>query len=176
MNAYFFKMNQAERNDILNQHRKVYDGFVTTYGQQINQQPLYVQDYANDKEGLTVSNKGVVKTYTNVNINEADAMTGSRYLPDPNVSTYSGGYDPFESEYEGGFTGDDFIGGKGHMNAGTFENEPLEIELELEFGDEPSFEGVELFQSDIEDVENVEQLEEQLNKTLEMFKRFKNYL
>ena len=69
MNSYFFKMNQAERNDILDQHRKVYDGFATQYGQS-NQQPLYVQDFANDKGGVTVSNKGNVMSYRNMNINE----------------------------------------------------------------------------------------------------------
>ncbi|NBV28982.1 ATP-dependent helicase [bacterium] len=30
-----------------------------------------IQDFANDKKGITVSNKGVVKTYTNININES---------------------------------------------------------------------------------------------------------
>jgi hypothetical protein len=75
-------MSQAERNNILDQHKHVYDGFVTTYGQQINQQPIYVQDLANDKGGLVVNNKGVVKPYTNININESDAFTGAKYLPD----------------------------------------------------------------------------------------------
>ena len=74
MNAYFFKMSQAERNNILDQHKQVYDGFVTTYGQQINQQPLYIQDFANDKEGLVVNNKGEVKAYTNMGINESHSM------------------------------------------------------------------------------------------------------
>ena len=60
MAQYFFKMSQAEKNDILDKHRTVYDGYVTEYAQGSNQQPLYVQDFANDKEGITVSNKGVV--------------------------------------------------------------------------------------------------------------------
>jgi hypothetical protein len=70
MAQYFFKMSQAEKNNILDKHKHVYDGYVTEYGQNSNQQPLYVQDFANDKEGITVSNKGVVKPYTNMNINE----------------------------------------------------------------------------------------------------------
>jgi hypothetical protein len=48
---------------------------VTKYNQQSNQTPLYVQDLANDKMGLTVNNKGVVKPYSNMNINETH--TGS---------------------------------------------------------------------------------------------------
>jgi hypothetical protein len=71
MNAYFFKMNQEEKNNILDQHKQVYDGYVTRYNQESNQTPLYTQDFANDKEGITVNNKGEVKTYTNVGINES---------------------------------------------------------------------------------------------------------
>lgn len=71
MGQYFFKMSQAEKNDILDKHKTIYDGYVTEYGQQSNTQPLYIQDYANDKEGMVVSNKGVVKPYTNMGINES---------------------------------------------------------------------------------------------------------
>lgn len=70
MNAYFFKMTNEERSNILDQHKQVYDGYVTSYVQPSNEQPLYVQDMANDKQGLTVSNKGVVTGYKNMNINE----------------------------------------------------------------------------------------------------------
>ena len=70
MAQYFFKMSQAEKNDILDKHKTIYDGYVTQYGQQSNTQPLYVQDFANDKGGITVNNKGEVKSYTNMNINE----------------------------------------------------------------------------------------------------------
>tara|TARA_R110000868_G_scaffold41307_2_gene141305 strand:+ start:548 stop:1150 length:603 start_codon:yes stop_codon:yes gene_type:complete len=65
-------MTQAEKNDILEQHKTIYDGYVTEYGQGNNETPLYVQDFANDKQGITVSNKGVVKPYTNMGINESD--------------------------------------------------------------------------------------------------------
>ena len=71
MSQYFFKMSQAEKNNILDQHKTIYDGFVTQFGQTSNTQPLYVQDYANDKGGFVVSNKGEVKPYTNVGINES---------------------------------------------------------------------------------------------------------
>jgi len=63
-------MTRDEKQNILDAHKSVYDGFATQYGQNTNQQPLYVQDFANDKNGITVSNKGVVKTYMNMNINE----------------------------------------------------------------------------------------------------------
>ena len=70
MNAYFFKMTNEERDNILDQHKTIYDGYVTSYAQQPKEQPLYTQDFANDKQGITVSNKGVVTAYKNMGINE----------------------------------------------------------------------------------------------------------
>jgi hypothetical protein len=40
------------------------------------EQPLFVQDFANDKNGVTVSNKFDVKHYTNVGINESTEKKG----------------------------------------------------------------------------------------------------
>ena len=70
MNAYFFKMTNEERDNILDQHKEIYDGYVTSYAQPAKEQPLYTQSYANDKEGLTVNNRGEVSKYKNVGINE----------------------------------------------------------------------------------------------------------
>ena len=70
MNSYFFKMNKQEKENILDQHKSLYDGYVTRDNTTSNQTPLYVQDLANDKNGITINNKGVVKHYMNVGINE----------------------------------------------------------------------------------------------------------
>jgi len=98
MNQYFFKMSQAEKNNILDQHKSVYDGFVTQYGQSNNQQPLYVQSYANDKGGLVVSNKGDVKPYTNMGINES--FNHLDQIGDSEADLENGTVD-LESEYIG---------------------------------------------------------------------------
>ena len=173
MNAYFFKMNQAERNDILDQHRKVYDGFVTTYGQQINQQPLYTQDFANDKEGLTVSNKGVVKTYNNIGINESNAMTGAKYLPDVSFD-FGGPDDQFETEYVG-FGGEDKIAdSETDMEHGTFDDDSTTYTLDFELENEPQFQNIDISEFD-DEIDNIKSLQEQLDKSLDMFKRFKKY-
>jgi hypothetical protein len=149
-------MNKAEKNDILDQHRQVYDGFVTTYGQQINQQPLYVQDYANDKGGITVNNKGEVKSYTNMRINEM---------------RYDGKDTGLFSEEEEEFIGQDMIGdGDTDMKHGTFGKTQEVDDEETNFEDFDAYE----FGDDI-DTEILEPLQEQVNKTLDMFKRFKNY-
>jgi|688.fasta_scaffold30693_8 hypothetical protein len=72
MNAYFFPVSNEERENILNRHKEVYNGYKTLNPNPVeNEQPLYVQDFANDKGGLVVNNKGEVKAYTNMGINEA---------------------------------------------------------------------------------------------------------
>lgn len=72
MNAYFSanRMSDSEKEDILKQHRTLYDGYRTMQPHVNNEQPLYVQDFAKDKVGVTLNNKGVAKPYTNVGINE----------------------------------------------------------------------------------------------------------
>ena len=64
------QISPEEKSDILNKHKHLYDGYKTLYPDVPNTQPLYVQDFANDKEGLVVTNKGDVKKYTNFGINE----------------------------------------------------------------------------------------------------------
>ena len=72
MNAYFFPVSNEERENILNKHKEVYSGYRTLNPNPVaNEQPLYVQDFANDKGGLVVNNKGEVKAYTNMGINES---------------------------------------------------------------------------------------------------------
>jgi len=72
MRGYFGlgQLSPSEKSDILDQHKQVYNGYKSMLPQVSNTQPLYVQDYANDKNGITVNNKGEVKHYTNFGINE----------------------------------------------------------------------------------------------------------
>lgn len=71
MNAYFFNITKEERENILDKHKTLYDGYVTMQGKGNNQEPLVVQDLANDKGGITLNNKGDVSTYKNFGINES---------------------------------------------------------------------------------------------------------
>ena len=73
MSGYFAagRLTQEEKENILSQHRHVYDGYRTMQPEVNNQQPLYVQDFAKDKVGAVINNKGVVKGYTNMGINES---------------------------------------------------------------------------------------------------------
>jgi hypothetical protein len=72
MKGYFGlgQMSTDEKSNILDQHRQIYNGYQTMQPKVLNTQPLYVQDFAGDKNGITMSNKGEMKHYTNVGINE----------------------------------------------------------------------------------------------------------
>lgn len=150
MNAYFVNVTKEERENILDKHKNVYDGYVTNYIQS-NQQPLYIQDFANDKDGVTISNKGVVKNYTNMNINE-DVYSGAGFEPD-NVQ--------YEEEVDEML---DMIGdGSEDMEHGTFDD------------DDVDFEDIDTIDFADIDEEDIEPLTESVNKSLDMFRRFKNY-
>jgi hypothetical protein len=71
MKQYYFNVTNEERENILDKHKTIYDGYVTEYGNNSNMTPLYVVDMAKDKQGVTVNNKGEVSGYKNVGINES---------------------------------------------------------------------------------------------------------
>jgi hypothetical protein len=64
------QLSPEEKSNILDQHKHIYDGYKTMYPKISNTQPLYVQDFAKDKDGVVMNNKGVMKAYTNFGINE----------------------------------------------------------------------------------------------------------
>ena len=173
MNQYFFKMTNEERTNILDQHKHVYDGYVTNYAKP-NEQPLYTQDFANDKGGITINNKGQVTTYKNMGINES----------------------VLESEEEESYmvsVGEqlDMIGdGDDDLEHGTFDDDDSDIMLispehdeeddYMNYDDEePEFEDMDMedilgLSNDDEEDEVISSLQEQVNKSLDMFRRFKN--
>jgi hypothetical protein len=118
--------------------------------------PLTVYDPAGDKEGITVTSKGDVKPYTNHNINEIAAK---------NLH-----YDEIDPAYE--FDSDGPALGMAVQNPGKKSYQfvskgPMDVYEE----DEEGF--VELDSIDTE--EDVETVKESINKSLDMFKRFKKF-
>ena len=201
MNAYFFKMTNEERSNILDQHKEVYDGYVTSYAQPAKEQPLYTQSYANDKGGINVNNRGEVSTYSNMNINEMHAdgkSTGLFQDEEPKEQGHiSGGsvYEPEES-FESEDKDDDYyvslgetldmIGdGDDDLEHGTFEDDDSDMVLvspEVDFDDDEDDEEMEfniddtMFDDDDNiDDEEVEGLFDDLRESLDMFKRFTKY-
>jgi hypothetical protein len=194
-------MSQAEKNDILDKHKTIYDGYVTQYGQQPNTQPLYVQDFANDKGGITVNNKGEVKSYTNMNINEdidrRDRIgDGPMDLKGGTVDLHGQSddykdrsmYDPYygddeddEDEYVSlGVTNDD----EDDDSLGIVINfdeleEEFEYDIDRDFSEDlagpMNYEVTgDSFKDEVDD-EEIPDFMEKLNESLDMFKRFKKY-
>jgi hypothetical protein len=64
------QISNEEKQNILSQHKEIYNGYKTLNPNVSNPQPLYVQDFAKDKVGAVINNKGNVKGYTNFGINE----------------------------------------------------------------------------------------------------------
>jgi hypothetical protein len=138
-------MTNEEKNNILDQHKEIYDGYVTSYAQPEKNQPLYTQDYANDKEGVTVNNKGDVSSYKTMKINEMRAdgkSTGLFSKEEPKEQGHispGSQYEPeesFESEEDKGHyvsMGEqlDMIGdGDDDLEHGTFQDDEDFEELE----------------------------------------------
>jgi len=63
-------ISDEEKQALLSQHKSVYDGYRTIQLPQ-HDNTLGVYDPAGDKGGITVTNSGNVKPYTNVGINES---------------------------------------------------------------------------------------------------------
>lgn len=68
-NAFFLNITEEEKQSIQDRHRSQYDGYVTRGNNVPNETPLKVENLALDEKGITVSNTGDVKEYTNKEVN-----------------------------------------------------------------------------------------------------------
>jgi len=184
MNAYFFKMTNEEKTNILDQHKEMYNGFATN-NITSNMQPLYTQDFANDKGGITVNNKGGVTQYKNVGINE-DVMSGSEVIP---TETFEGDDEYFVSlgekldmigdgdmdlpngtvDVDDVETGTEFLISPEMDDIMGVDVDDLEIDNEVDFEDE-------LFGDNDFDDEEKGEIAFQIQESLKMFGRMKKVL
>jgi hypothetical protein len=175
-------MTNEERTNILDQHKEMYNGFATN-NVTSNMQPLYVQDFANDKGGVTVNNRGEVTNYKNVGINE-DVMSGSEVIP---TETFEGDDEYFMSLGKKL----DMIGdGDDDLENGTVDLDDqsnFELLMSPEMGDmgvevddmdidnEVDFEEMLFGDNDFDDEEKGE-IAFQIKESLDMFNRIKKVL
>lgn len=177
MNAYFFKTTPEERENILDQHKHLYDGYTTKYNQESNQYPLYVQDMANDKMGVTVNSKGDVKNYTNFKINESALDTigdGPTDLKNGTVDLSSGMED--EKEVNSIIMHDRY---PSPSESDDFEEEMIDNndQYEYDIDELEDYSSDELDEEVYKDLDEdiVESFKSQISESLDMFRRFKKY-
>lgn len=179
MNAYFFNITNEERSNILDKHKEIYDGYVTQYAKP-NEQPLYTQDFANDKNGITVNNKGEVGEYRNMNINEMryDGKDTGLFSDEVTEDVYSGshGFEPEETFEEIDEMQIDTIGdGPMDLKNGTVDFEDITCEIcgSSECSCEDDYPSPN--EDEFDGVTDIISLKEDLNRTLDMFKRFNKF-
>ena len=156
-------MSDEDRQSILKQHATVYDGYAVG-NVQSNMTPLTVYDAARDKEGITVNGKGDVKTYTNHNINEITAKPGNYDEIEPAYEFESDGPQQSMIQMGMGKRPYDF---ESQGPSDVYEYEVEEMYQDMNFDD--------LLQADEDLQMQRDQIEESVNKSLDMFKRFKNF-
>ena len=175
MNQYFFNVTKEERENILDKHKTIYDGYVTEYGQG-NMYPLTVQDMANDKRGITVNNKGEVSEYKNVGINEMrfdGKSTGLFQEEEDNYMSVGAPLDMIADRKDDVKHGTvDFDDDIENFDLGDII--PFDDELDDYSDDEEDDTVILQLDNDFDD-DMIEPLQEQLDRTREMFLRFKNY-
>ena len=168
-------MSDEERQQIKQQHSKVYDGYAIG-NVPSNMTPLTVYDAAQDKEGITVTANGEVKTYRNHNINEIAAKNlhydeiDAAYDfdspgPQQNMTQSNPGTKPYEFDSRGPV--DSYLGSFYDTTTSNYE---------------PSLDDTHNFDPllDMEDYLDPNQVEiddvnESVKKSLDMFKRFEKY-
>ena len=180
MNAYFFNTTPEERENILDQHKKLYDGYVTKYNQESNMTPLYVQDLANDKGGITVSNKGNVTQYKNIGINESPLdriADGPKDLKNGTVDLDDAPND--RSEVDSIIMHDRYPSPVDEESLDDYEDEMMSNNDQYEYDiDELEDYSAEDISEDLFteiDEENLPDFMSKINESLDMFRRFKNY-
>jgi hypothetical protein len=180
MNAYFFNTTPEERENILDQHKKLYDGYVTKYNQESNMTPLYVQDFANDKGGITVNNKGNVTQYKNIGINESPLdriADGPKDLKNGTVDLDDAPND--RSEVDSIIMHDRYPSPVDEESLDDYEDEMMSNNDQYEYDiDELEDYSAEDISEDLFteiDEENLPDFMSKINESLDMFRRFKNY-
>jgi hypothetical protein len=162
----FSIMSDEERQTILKQHATVYDGYATG-NVTSNMTPLSVYDAAADKVGVTVDNSGNVKAYTNHNVNESVNEITAKPLNydeiDPAYEFDSDGPQQSMTQMGMGKKPYEFVS-KGPSDVYEDEDDFQDISFEDLLGDESVLDQEET------------QLSESVNKSLDMFRRFKNFM
>lgn len=70
MRAYFLNISEDEKKSIREKQRSIYDGYQTMEPKMAKETPLYMENLALDEKGVTLNNKNEVTEYKNKGINK----------------------------------------------------------------------------------------------------------
>jgi hypothetical protein len=114
----YFTMSEDEKNSILQQHSGFYNGY-STGNVPSSLQPLRVDKGPTDTQGITVNNRGEVKTYRNHLVNEQKTKKETKEIED---------FDTNYSEVDSAF--DYKSGGPEQFEPSMDDNDPYELDLQ----------------------------------------------
>ena len=184
MNNYYMNLTREEKENILDKHKTLYDGYAVRQNQS-NMTPLYTQDYANDKGGITINSKGEISSYNNkIYMKESKEICSECGLYEEMCECGNGGM------YEGmcNECGGQMMEGEcnecGYKVAKNMDDNEFDYTEEIEEDD--CTECGDMYEADIDDIMNeieddvefedeVDDIKESIQESLNWFKKFKNY-
>jgi len=171
MNSHFLNVTKEEKENILDKHKTLYNGYAVRYGQPASEQPLYTQDFANDKEGVTINSKGEVSTYSNkIYMKESKNVCNKCGLYEEVCECGSeqvkGIGNKFDYTEQG--AGDEYL------RVGEGEEEDDEYSM-IDDEDAGFVSKSDLNLGEEDDEEEEYKIIEKVNESLDMFRRFKKY-
>jgi hypothetical protein len=192
----FVGLTSKEKEDILKKHSQPYDGYATM-GQSGNMYPITVYNDARDNQGVTLDNKNNPTQYKNYRINEIagknlhyDEIEPSYEFDSDGPGDPNLGYDVYNQtknayDFDSQGPADPYYGGGVQpgdydMDVDTEEQDMEGINFDTkDFGQyikDTSFEDLLDDESLLDKQEDeIEEIHESINKTKDMFKRFKNF-
>ena len=70
MNHYFLNISEEEKKSIRDKQRSIYDGYQTMEPKMAKETPLYIENLALDEKGVTLNNKNETTEYKHTGINK----------------------------------------------------------------------------------------------------------
>jgi len=197
-------LTREEKENILDKHKTLYDGYAVRQNQS-NMTPLYTQDYANDKGGITINSKGEISSYNNkIYMKESKEICSECGLYEEMCECGSGGmYEDMCNECGGqmmeGECNECGYKVAKNMDKNKFdyvENKDEDLALSvgadgdenlaLAMDEDECNECGDMYEADIDDImteieddvefeDEVDDIKESIQESLNWFKKFKNY-
>jgi len=180
-------LTREEKENILDKHKTLYDGYAVRQNQS-NMTPLYTQDYANDKGGITINSKGEISTYNNkIYMKESKEICSECGLYEEMCECGSGGMNEEMCNECGGQMNEgecnecgykvaknmdknkfDYTEEMGEEDGRAIVNKSDDVEINID-------EIMDEIEEDVEFEDEVDDIKESIQESLNWFKKFKKY-